>query len=367
MSSVVFSQIQTSSGALIGHATLNKPQALNALSLEMVRLLLPQLQAWQKDDKVVAVLLDSEGDKAFCAGGDVVALHSAMRDTELGVPADVQTFFCEEYQLDYLIHRFNKPFIVWGSGIVMGGGMGLMAGASHRIVTETTRMAMPEITIGLYPDVGFSYMLNRMPEGVGLFLGLTGASINASDALHIGLADYAMVASGRDNFVQALQQADWAQTDAHSLLHSLCQQFDTPRDMPQGFVEPHQSQIQRATQASNLEAVVAQILTLDSSDDKWLARAQKGLAAGSPISANLVWQQLQRCSDMSLAACFQQELIMSCRCAELGEFEEGVRALLIDKDNQPKWQFDSVATVPESVIEHYFKSPWQQHPLAHLD
>jgi enoyl-CoA hydratase/carnithine racemase len=144
-------------GTNLGHAILNLPGSLNALNLEMVELLTKQLTLWQQDDSVSGVLISGAGDKAFCAGGDVVSLYKAMQQQPGETPADVQAFFTQEYQLDHLIHRFSKPLIVWGSGFIMGGGIGLFAGASHKVVTETSRLAMPEITIGLFPDVGGSW------------------------------------------------------------------------------------------------------------------------------------------------------------------------------------------------------------------
>src|SRR5690606_15192614 len=177
----------------IGIATLNVPRALNALSLEMIDLLKMQLDDWQQDARIAAVWLDAEGDKAFCAGGDVVRLYQSMVDTPTGERNHyAEAFFGREYQLDYLLHTYGKPVICWGHGIVMGGGLGLMSGCSHRVVTEKSRIAMPEITIGLHPDVGGSWFLSRMPGRTGLFLGLTGANINAADALYIGLADRAI-------------------------------------------------------------------------------------------------------------------------------------------------------------------------------
>lgn len=162
---VLFRELESVSDKKIGIATLNAEASLNALSLEMVRLLKAQLLDWQTRNDIALVLLEGSGEKAFCAGGDVVKLYQATIDAKKAaekdgnasrLAPDVQTFFQEEYELDYLIHTYQKPFMVWGHGIVMGGGLGLFAGASHRIVTEKSRIAMPEITIGLYPDVGLS-------------------------------------------------------------------------------------------------------------------------------------------------------------------------------------------------------------------
>ena len=166
---VLFEELPVRGGQRIAIATLNAEKSLNALTLEMIRLLDARLSAWENDDAVVAVLLRGAGDKAFCAGGDVRSLRAALlEDGEVYPNPHAVAFFSEEYRLDYRIHRYRKPLIVWGGGIVMGGGLGLMAGASHRVATPATRIAMPEITIGLYPDVAGSWFLQRMPAKLGL-------------------------------------------------------------------------------------------------------------------------------------------------------------------------------------------------------
>ena len=206
---VIFDELTTENGFKIGHATLTKPTALNALDLHMIKLLIPQLEKWQQDPKIAMVFLDGSGERAFCAGGDIVSMHTSMcnaqvnkENPDVANSLALQDFFTQEYQLDYLIHTFSKPVLVWGNGIVMGGGLGLMSGGSHRVVTENSRIAMPEISIGLYPDVGGSHFLNMMPAGCGLFLGLTGAFINASDALYSHLADYFVPHDAKETLFQ---------------------------------------------------------------------------------------------------------------------------------------------------------------------
>ena len=369
---VSFETLETKNGLKIGCATLNKPSSLNALGIDMIQLLMPQLQAWQEDPSIACVMLDGEGDKAFCAGGDVVAMYNAMAQSPKQMPESLETFFTEEYQLDFLIHSYSKPFVVWGNGIVMGGGLGLMAGGSHRIVTESSRIAMPEITIGLYPDVGGSWFLNKMPGCSGLFLGLTGASINAADALYIGLADHFIEHQSKDAFIDSLKGISWGSSVQlnREKLTDLCHDFHkrSKPSLPQGNVKAHQALIDEVTEKSSVAEVVDAILSMPAGDDKWLVRAQKSLAAGSPITAHLVYEQLKRGRDLSLAECFQMELNMSCRCGELGEFQEGVRALLIDKDNNPGWMFASVADVEPAIVESFFTSRWEagQHPLYSL-
>ncbi len=223
--SVTFSTIPTASGHVFGRATLNAAANLNALSLEMIDLLAAQFDAWAVDSQVVGVMLDAAGDKAFCAGGDVVALHRSIRVTERGrVPQQAATFFEREYRLDHRIHTYPKPVLCWGHGIVMGGGIGLMADASHRVVTARTKLAMPEITIGLYPDVGGSWFLGRAPGRSGLFLALTGAPLNASDACFAGLADIQLRHEDQGNVIEAIADERWTGRqveDAARLSHLL--------------------------------------------------------------------------------------------------------------------------------------------------
>lgn len=369
---VIFEELTSNNGKKIGHATLNKASTLNALNIDMIRLLRPKLEQWQQDPAIAMVVLDGAGDKAFCAGGDVVAMHNAMLSSPGDIPASLQDFFTEEYQLDYLIHRYNKPFLVWAHGIVMGGGLGLMSGASHRIVTANSRIAMPEISIGLYPDVGGSWFLNKMPKGCGLFLGLTGASINAADALYVNLADYFVAHEAKEKFIGQLAEIDWQGTASadHKQLDEICEALHGAHvsALPAGNVEAHQGMIDQLASANGVVEVAEQIAQLDGGDDKWLSRAQKNLQAGSPLTAHLVFEQLNRGKGLSLAECFRMELIMSCRCGEFGEFQEGVRALLIDKDMQPNWRFKKIGDVPQATVEHFFNSLWSvgQNPLNSL-
>lgn len=369
---VVVDEISTNNnGFNIGRLTLNKPKALNALDLEMADIMLKALQKWQTRSDIVAIVIDSAGEKAFCAGGDIVSMYKSMVEAQGQIPAFLETFFETEYTLDYTIHNYNKPIIVWGSGIVMGGGMGLLCGASHRVVTETSRLAMPEITIGLYPDVGGSYFLPRLPGKSGLFLGLTGGQMNASDACFVGLADIMVASSEKTNLIEQLVNYTWGPTDQNSLqeaVNTILNDLAKPESEPQGNIEPNMALIDRLCEADNVSDVVNAILSSDMQNDKWLSKAQSTLAKGSPITMHLVFEQCKRGADMSLAACFRMEADMSCRCGESGEFQEGVRALLIDKDMAPKWKYKNVEDVPKSEIEHHFTSPWskESHPLSSL-
>ncbi|MFY0667436.1 MAG: enoyl-CoA hydratase/isomerase family protein [Alteromonas stellipolaris] len=369
---VVVEEITTNSGHIIGVLTLNKPKALNALDLEMASLLLDALQAWENRNDLVCVVLKAAGEKAFCAGGDIVSMYNAMLESSGEIPDFLASFFRTEYTLDYTIHHYAKPIIVWGAGIVMGGGMGLICGASHRVVTETSRLAMPEIIIGLYPDVGGSYFLPRLPGKTGLFLGLTGAQMNGADACYVELADVLVASDQQSAMFDALQSFSWKFDDESESLNgqvtAILDGLNAPESELAGNVESHRTVIDKWCEPDNVTDVVNNLLSADVSEDKWLSRAQSTLAKGSPITAHLVFEECKRGAKLSLADCFRMEAIMSCRCGQHGEFQEGVRALLIEKDLSPNWKYKKVEDVPEEVVASFFDSPWtnEAHPLADL-
>ncbi|WP_444903193.1 enoyl-CoA hydratase/isomerase family protein [Microbulbifer sp. CnH-101-E] len=351
-------------------ATLNLPKALNALNLQMIDLLSAQLDQWADDDAVAAVWIDGSGDKALCAGGDVVALYEqSAAYGETPEYCYTTEFFSREYRLDYQIHTYTKPIVVWGGGIVMGGGIGIMAGASHRIVTETTRMAMPEITIGLFPDVGGSWFLNRMPGRLGLFLGLTGAQFNGADALFAGMADRIIAQEQRETVLAALAALDYSASSAfnHRLISDCLKSCElSPLQRPESQLREHYDQIQQLTDFASLPEVCAAISAYQGVD-KWLQRAATTLAGGSPLTPWVVWEQLRRTRHLSLADVFRMELILAVNLCASGHFKEGVRALLIDKDRTPKWRPLSLEEISPQQLESCFTAPWSRaHPLADL-
>lgn len=354
---VVFELLPTESGHLIGQITLSAEKSLNALSLEMIRQIAPQLAAWRDDARVACVLLRGAGEKAFCAGGDVVAMHAAIRAGDFAL---TDAFFGEEYALDYAIHTYPKPILAWGHGIVMGGGLGLMAGASHRVVTERSRIAMPEITIGLYPDVGASWFLNRLPGRLGLYLGLTGAAFNAADALYVDLADFALPSSARDQVFAGLGALSWqgrGEADKAVLGNYLRDQMrQHALELPASPIRSHFDAIRSLMDYESVDEMVAAICSYNGADD-WLRAGAQKLAAGSPTSIRLVLAAQQRARQLSLAQVFEMELNLSRQCCRHPDFAEGVRALLVDKDNAPHWSPATLAEVTPDYIEAFFQAP----------
>lgn len=372
--SVLFERVPAQGGRVLGMATLNRPQALNGLDLDMCRRLLAQLQSWAHDDAVALVVLQGAGEKAFCAGGDLHALYAGMQANQGGAAWDNQyarEFFDVEYRLDYLIHTYPKPILCWGDGIVMGGGVGLFNGASHRAVSDTTRFAMPEISIGLFPDVGGTWMLAHLPAGVGHFLALSGAQINASDCLFLGLADAFLPQARYQALLAGLSQFDW-RGDRAMLDRRLHQCLDEARAGARpapGPLEQHYAALRELCAGRDFERICQGLLQWQGSEDAWLARAAQTFAKGSPGSARLSHTLLERVRHLSLDDVFRLEYIVSLQCGVQGDFQEGIRALLIDKDKQPRWNPDTLDRADADWVERFFAPSWPQgmaHPLADL-
>ena len=367
---VLFNEHGARDGQRIGEVILNIPATLNSLTLDMVELMLERLDKWEADDGLVAVMIRGSGDKAFCAGGDVQALYRSATANPGGPCPEAETFFAREYRLDYRIHTYPKPLICWGHGIVMGGGMGIFSACGHRVVTERTRIAMPEVGIALFPDVGGSYFLNRMPGHSGAFLALTGASINAADCLYAGLAGHFIMHEHYDAVLAALQVARWQPGD-NAANNDRCAQVlagiaaECGEHLPAGNLEANRAEIEALFSDDDPHAVIAALLAIDSQQE-WMNKARDGLAYGSPLSSLLIYRQLVRSRGLSLADVFRAELVLATNSVRFREFAEGVRALLIDKDRKPDWTYKSQAEVPDEVIESFFQPPWPQNPLSDL-
>lgn len=347
-------------GRRIGIATLDSPKTLNALSLDMIRILTPQLEAWAADPEIACVVLRGDSEKAFCAGGDVKRIREAITASPGSLPDEARDFFTAEYRLDYLIHTYPKPFLCWGHGFVMGGGMGLMQGASHRVATETTRISMPEIVIGLYPDVGATWFLNRVPGRLGLFLGLTAAQVSASDALLLGFADWLLPNDSLAGVLDTLAATEWTScaTENHGLLSQVLRNRQLAGDQrPDAPISQRFETIRELCLADSLGEFADRLKQLAESD-AWFSKLHATLMNGSPTTAHLVWKLHRRRSHLSLRQAFDLELVLSCQCALHPDFPEGIRALLVDRDNRPTWTPASIDAVTEAWIEEHFTPPW---------
>lgn len=367
---VTFEERPAGNNRRVAFARLNSPKSLNALTQSMIDLLHPRLDRWASDPGIACVVLYGAGEKAFCAGGDVVSMYHAIRRNPGGpVPLAGRFFECE-YRLDYAIHTYPKPLLVWGNGIVMGGGLGLMVGGSHRVVTETSRIAMPEITIGLYPDVAGTWFLNRMPGRVGLFLGLTGARINATDALYTSLADYFVTADRRDAVFDGLTRVAWDEDPelnrGHLSMLLREQQDRCDNERPDSNVLRHLDLVNHVTDRHSVLGILEAAREYRDEDD-WIGSAVSTLEAGSPTSARLIFEQFRRGRYLSLKEVFVRELNMSVQCTRRHDFPEGVRALLVDKDRNPKWEPARIEDVSTELIESHFEPPGGFEPTPLFD
>lgn len=364
---VVFEELGTHQGTRLGIITLNSERTLNALTLSMVESMLKQVEHWAQDPNIVCLLIRGTG-RAFCAGGDVRKLAAACLEHPGSVAPYNARFFATEYRLDHRLRYYPKPVISWGQGYVLGGGMGLFQTASIRILTPEARLGMPEVRIGLYPDVGASWFFTRLPDKVGLFLSLTASQLNAQDALDLELAEYCLDHEQQSELIQGLVRINWSQQaplQLHSLLHSLKQARRQP--LPDPWITPHRSDIRHWMDQPELAHVWQGFQKLTQSPDTVLAQAAQYMVEGCPLTLHLVWEQFKRARYLSLTEAVQMEYAMSLNCCCHPEFAEGVRARLIDKDNQPNWHWPTLDSVPEAVIRAHFKPLWKgDHPLENL-
>lgn len=372
LQSEVQSEVQAEVRGHVGFLTLNRPRALNALSLGMIRQLAAALLAWRDDPAVHAVAIRGMGKDAasatgsrpfgtFCAGGDIRFFHQAA----LAGNPELEDFFTEEYQLNHAIHTFPKPYLPFLDGIVIGGGMGI---AGHgrspsrmRIVTERTRMSMPETLIGLFPDVGGGYFLSRCPGRIGEFLALTGRAIDGSEALAAGLADHLVNSSSLPDLWEAL--ADGGLRGFEALLREL-----TVQSAATSF--PQQAAIDRIFSLPTVPAIVA---ALEADGSSWAGETAAALRKRSPLMLHVTLEQLRRGRTMELAGVLRMErnLVRRCFHRQAGgasETVEGIRALAIDKDHRPQWSPARIEDVRPQDVAAFFESPWPvySHPLRHL-
>ena len=367
-SPVLVEELDAASGK-VGRITLSVESTLNSLTLDMVDLLQLQLDSWREDASIAAVFIDGAGEKAFCAGGDVQALHASAVEQPGGPCEYAEAFFSREYRMNFALHTYAKPLICWGHGIVMGGGLGIMAGSSHRVVTEKTRIAMPEVTIALFPDVGGSWFLNHMPGKAGEFLALTGASVNAADAMYCGVADRFIASEHKSAVLAQLLAQNWS-TDAeanHARVRHVLRPFaeQSIGAWPAGQVEPHMASINVLCDGDSVHEVIDNITALDT-EDPWLVKARDSLAHGSRLAALWIHRQLWETRHASLREVFQAEIQLVTNIVRHPEFAEGVRALLIDKDRSPAWLYPESRAVPADVLNQFFTPPWDENPLADL-
>jgi enoyl-CoA hydratase/carnithine racemase len=347
----------------VATVTLNRPAALNALTFAMLEGLAAWMQAWERDERVRLLVFRGAGEKAFCAGGDIRSLYERITTGSGGH----ERYFEIEYALNYRIHTYGKPIVAVMDGIVMGGGMGIAQGARLRIAGDRTRVAMPETRIGIFPDVGGSYFLSRLPGAIGMYLGLAGPTIGAADSVYCGLADACFAPDALAALESALEEAA-ASNDPRSALRAMSARLASkaPGEMELERLRPaideHFGKPGVAAIVASLEGEARDGLRL------WAAKTLAALARNSPTLLRVTWEQLRRGATLSLADCFRMELNLINACFEQGDFIEGIRALVVDKDNAPHWKPPTLAEVSDEAVQRFFAPRWppELHPLAAL-
>lgn len=349
-------EVKTEVVGKAGRITLDRPRALNALSLAMIRELTATLLAWRDDPRVEVVSIRGMGKEgpfgAFCAGGDIRFFHAAA----LAGNPELEDFFTEEYTLNHLVQNYPKPYVAFMDGIVMGGGMGIAQGARCRIVTERTKMAMPETNIGLFPDVGGGHFLSRCPGHLGEYLALTGEVIGGADAVDARLADVLVPSADLPALWERLAAEGAAAVPA-------------PQRVEGSKLADHRADIDRLFALGSVRAIVA-ALEADGAD--WAQHTAAVLRKRSPLMLHVVLEQVRRARGMNLADDLRMERDLVRHCFHLrpgaSETVEGVRALAVDKDHAPRWNPARVEEVTPDMVEPFFRSPWpaHAHPLRGL-
>lgn len=341
--------IETRIEGAAGVITLNRPRALNALNAAMRTRISESFAAWQRDPQVYAVIIASATDRAFCAGGDV----REMVDWWKARPDDAVAAVGAEYALNWQIDCFTKPTVSLIDGMVMGAGVGLSLYGTHRVAGERYRFAMPETAIGLFPDDGVCSVFARMPDEIGMYLALTGRSIGPADAYHLGLVTHCIPAAHFSEIHSGLVAAD----PVDPILDARHMQPDA------GDLEPHRAAIARCFSADSVEGVVSRLQAEGGLAQAWAQEVLKDLAARSPTSLKITFQHVRNAKALDLQQTLQADFRLVVRCMEGHDFAEGVRASLIERDRNPRWQPNRLQDVTQATVESYF-APLDRGELA---
>ncbi|MCB1616390.1 MAG: enoyl-CoA hydratase/isomerase family protein [Pseudomonadales bacterium] len=348
---VIFSECKTKNAGLIGVVKLCSPGTLNVLTFDMVAQMKAQLEKWNRNDNILFILIHGQG-KSFCAGGDVVRLRHSSREKD----RYRERFFSTEYGLDYLLHTYSKPVLCFAQGYVLGGGVGIFMAASHKITTLTTRCAMPEVKIGFYPDVGASWFLGRIRNNLGLFIGFSGCEMLSGDMDFLAISDYVVDLHKGEDLLEMMTDRDWSadrlvlEKELLTLLST--QQIDKSL-VPASQISMYCQEIDGALERADSAAALYQNLQAISVNNEFFASVKKNLEYASPFSLSMVFQQHTFGTRLSLEDVFRFEFFLSMHFSLERDFDEGVRALLVDKDKSPKWQFPDLESVPDTYISEF--------------
>ncbi|TAL62350.1 MAG: enoyl-CoA hydratase/isomerase family protein [Legionella sp.] len=327
----------------IGLITLNRPNALNALTLTMIKAMQKQLELWKNDSNIKAVVLAAAPGNAFCAGGDVRWLYQTGKDQD---PEQMQ-FFWHEYRLNHFIHYLGKPYLSLMDGITMGGGVGVSLHGSHPIASERFVFAMPETSIGFFPDIGASYLLNRCSGDLGIYLGLTGNRLGPEEAQAAGLIKALVKSERMPLLLDALIKADWSQ-EPYDVVDACIKSF---AETPTGTINQHKL-IDSCFAKTSIEKIRE---ALQQSGDTWSAETLSSIDKKSPLSLKITLAQLQKTKGLDLGECLKIDYDLVGHFMQGSDFYEGVRALLVDKDKNPRWQPASLDLVTEKMVVNYFE------------
>lgn len=329
----------------IGFLLLNRPRALNALTRDMCLAIKAQLDQWANDDSVAAVVIEGEGEKSFCAGGDVLKVAQAAKTGS----ADAPLFFRDEYRMNSAIHHFPKPYVALIDGITMGGGVGISVHGRYRVASEKTLFAMPETNLGLIPDVGGSYFLPRLPGKLGLYLALTGYRARAADCVYLGLATHYVPSDAQTGMKARLAEASLpiGPAEVGVILDDFARE---PGDAP---LAAYRQQIDTHFAKDTVGAIID---SLRQDPSQWAQDTYKDLLTKSPTSLELSFKAYEKGASLSLDACLQMEYRIVNRILKLDkDFFEGVRAILVDKDRNPTWTPARLADIDPDIIDAHFK------------
>lgn len=345
---VIFTELPTKTGKL-GIATLNRPEALNAISFDMVIALSEKYHAWADDPAIQAVLIQSASPRAFCAGGDLKQLYTLGRaEYEQSVP-----FFWHEYHLNKFIHMYPKPYIALIDGITMGGGLGISVHGSHVVAGENLIMAMPETGIGLYPDTGASFFLSHAPNNIGMYMGLTGNTISVADAI---LADLVQTHAPSKKFALIIQDlcAQDLSTDVESTIKQVLSKYQT--DPGASKLQTHLSSIKHCFNQNSVSEVLA---ALRQENSIWAQEQIAIIEKRSPTSLKITHKELTLAVNMDIASCIEMELNLTAKVLQGHDIYEGIRAVVIDKTHDPKWQPARLQDVSDELIDEIFNHKWK--------
>ncbi len=336
----VSSDVQFSRRGSLGHIVLNRPRALNALTHDMVRAIAAQLAAWSVDDAVSTVAISGAGDRGLCAGGDVIQIYDSARKDG----SDVAVFWADEYALNLAISRYPKPYVALMNGIVLGGGVGVSAHGSVRVVTETTKFGMPEVTIGFVPDVGSTYLLSRAPGELGTHLALTGSSAAGADAIAIGFADHYVSTSSLSALLADLEGMPAVEAVARHAVPP-----------PPSELVAQRPWVDECYAGDDVLTIVDRLKRSDVAEARAAASV---ILTKSPTSVCVALESLRRARELpTLVQALEQEYRVGMHVLEGTEIVEGIRAQVIDKDRTPRWSPPTIEQVTPQVVAGYFAGP----------